>query len=136
MKNHHEVGHFKYRLMIGLLSLAAVTVMTGQSFAATTCRTCHEMPPLDSADGSRLPSTGAFKGSHKKHMGASAEPAECTKCHGNSGYTSNHAALSGNMIQINSNINGSFGGTYSKTAFPTNVNSRSSRQLLQCELSL
>jgi len=117
MKNHHEVGHFKNRLMIGLLSLVAVAVMAGQSFAATTCSTCHGMPPLDSADGSRVPATGAFRGNHQIHMGASATPAECTKCHDNSGYDTDHAAASGNMIRMNSNINGSpLIGTYSKAA--------------------
>ena len=116
MKNHHEVGHFKNRLMMVLLSLIALLVMAGQSFAATTCSSCHEMPPLDSVDGSRQPTTGAFKGSHQKHMGATATPAECTKCHGNSGYTSDHSATSGNMIRMNSNINNSLGGTYSKTS--------------------
>jgi len=120
MKNHHEVGHFKNRLMIVLLSLIAILVMAGQSFAATTCSSCHGMPPLDSADGSRLPSTGAFKGSHQKHMGATAAPGECTKCHGNANYNSTHAATNSYMIQMKSNINSSPAtGTYSRTApFP------------------
>jgi len=116
MKNHHEVGHFKNRLMIVLLSLIAILVMAGQSFAATTCSSCHGMPPLDSVDGSRQPSTGAFKGSHQKHVRTANDPAACTKCHGNSGYTSDHSKTSGNMIQINSNINNSFSGAYSKAA--------------------
>lgn len=114
MKNHHEVGHFKSRMMIGLLSLSILLVMAGQSFAAMTCSSCHGMPPLD---GARAPSSGSFKGDHQKHMGATATAAECTKCHGNSGYTNDHAATSGYMIQMNSNINNSpAGGTYSKPA--------------------
>lgn len=117
MKSHHEVGHFKNRLMIGLLSLTAVIVMAGQSYATTTCSSCHGMPPLDSADGLRKPATGAFKGSHQTHMGAAAVAEECTKCHGNSGYTSSHATTSGFMININSNVNGSPAtGAYSKAA--------------------
>jgi predicted CxxxxCH...CXXCH cytochrome family protein len=116
MKNHHEVGHFKNRLMIGLLSLVTILVMAGQSFAAMTCSSCHGMPPLDSADGSRVPSSGAFKGDHQKHMGAVATAAACTKCHGNSGYTNDHAAISGYMIQMKPFINSANNGTYSKTA--------------------
>ena len=118
MNNHHEVGHFRNRLMIVLLSLFVFVVTAGQSFAATDCSTCHGMPPLDSAE--RSPSTGAFKGNHQKHMGATASPAECTKCHGNSGYADDHADSSGYMIQMNSNINAHpTGATYSKPAsFP------------------
>ena len=117
MKNHHEVGHFKSRLMIVLLSLFATVVIAGQSYAATNCSTCHGMPPLDSVDGLRQPATGAFKGSHQKHMGALAEPAECAKCHGNSGYTTDHSAASGNMIQMKANINSSqLVATYNKPA--------------------
>jgi len=124
MKNHHEVGHFKNRLMIGLLSLSVLFVMAGQSFAAMTCFSCHGMPPLDSAV--RSPTSGAFKGGHQKHMGVSAAPAECTKCHGNSGYTTGHAATSGNMIKMNVNINnsplvatyGTKGTSFAQTATP------------------
>jgi len=120
MKNHHEVGHFKNRLMIVLLSLFSILVMAGQSFAATTCSSCHGMPPLDSANGTRVPSTGAFKGSHQKHMGATANPEACNKCHGNTNYNSTHAATSAYMIQMKSNVNNSPAiGTYSRTApFP------------------
>jgi predicted CxxxxCH...CXXCH cytochrome family protein len=114
MKNHHEVGHFKSRMMIGLLSLSILLVMAGQSFAAMTCSSCHGMPPLDSAE--RSPTSGSFKGDHQKHMGATASPAECTKCHGNSGYTNDHAATSGYMIQMKSFINSTNNGTYSKAA--------------------
>lgn len=119
MKNHHEVGHFKNRLMIVSLSLFAAVVMAGQSYAATTCISCHGMPPLDSVDGSRQPATGAFKGSHQQHMGANATPDECAKCHGNSGYNNDHAVTSGYMIQIKSKINSATFGEYSKsTPFP------------------
>jgi len=111
MKKHHEVGHFKNRLMIGLLSLGLLLVMVGQSSAAMICSSCHGMPPLDGAV--RSPTTGAFKGDHQKHMGASATPEECTKCHGNSGYTIDHAATSGYMIKMKANINNSpAGATY------------------------
>lgn len=112
MKNHHEVGHFKNRLMIGLLSLVAITVMAGQSFAATTCSTCHGMPPLDSVDGSRVPATGAFKGSHQVHVSGPAAPADCVSCHSAAaGYDMMHSATSGkNVIKITSGI-------YSKGAF-------------------
>jgi predicted CxxxxCH...CXXCH cytochrome family protein len=120
MKNHHEVGHFKSRLMIVLLSLFAILVMAGQSLAATGCSFCHGMPPIDSADGSRQPSTGAFNGSHQKHVGANASSEACTKCHGNSAsnYNSTHAATNSYKIQMNSDINNSKGliATYSKTA--------------------
>jgi len=115
MKKHHEVGHFKNRLMIGLLSLGVLLVMVGQSFAAMDCSSCHGMPPLDSA--LRSPTTGAFKGDHQKHVGgAPAAPEACTKCHGNSGYTNDHAAKSGYMIQMKPFINSANNGTYSKAA--------------------
>jgi len=118
MKNHHEVGHFKTRLMILLLSLVAVTVMAGESFAATTCSSCHGMPPLDSADGMRQPATGAFKGNHQTHLGATATAAECSKCHANSGYDNKHAATAGYKIKTAANINSSPStGTYSKGVF-------------------
>jgi predicted CxxxxCH...CXXCH cytochrome family protein len=113
MKNHHEVGHFKNRLMIGLLSLFAFTVMAGQSFAATTCRSCHEMPPLDSADGSRNLVTGAFKGSHQAHVSGSAVASDCVACHNAAtSYDSTHSANPGgkNVIKLTTGI-------YSKGAF-------------------
>ena len=117
MKNHHEVGHFKTRLMILLLSLVSMTVMAGESIAATTCFTCHGMPPIDSSDGLRKPATGAFKGNHQTHLGAVATAAECSKCHGNAGYTNDHAAASGFKINMAATINGSpAAGAYSKAA--------------------
>jgi len=115
MKNHHEVGHFRNRLMIVLFSLFVLVMTAGQSFAATDCTTCHGMPPLDTAE--RSPSSGGFKGNHQKHMGATATAAECTKCHGNSGYANDHAATANYMIQMNPNINAHpTGAAYSKTA--------------------
>lgn len=113
MKNHHEVGHFKNRLMIGLLSLAVIIVMAGQSFAATTCSSCHGMPPLDSADGSRVPATGAFKGSHQRHITGPAAAADCVSCHSAAaGYDMKHSANPGakNVIRLTTGI-------YSKGAF-------------------
>lgn len=115
MKNHHEVGHFKNRLMIVLLSLFVFSVMVGQSFAATSCSSCHRMPPLDSADGLRKPATGAFKGNHQTHLGTTAVAAECYKCHNNVSYDMKHADTAEYKIQISSNINSS--GTYSKGSF-------------------
>lgn len=112
MKNHHGVGHFKKRLMIVSLSLFATVVMAGQSYAATDCSTCHGMPPLDSADGSRQPATGAFKGSHQSHVSPSALATDCVVCHSAAaGYDMKHSATSGNVIGLSASING---GTYSK----------------------
>jgi len=126
MKNHHEVGHFKYRLMIGLLSLFALLVTAGQSFAATDCSTCHGMPPLDSTDGTRQPETGAVAGNHQTHMGTTAQSAECTKCHANSGYDNDHAATASYQIKMAANINSSplaapysKGTSFAQTATPT-----------------
>lgn len=116
MKNHHEVEHFKNRLMIVLLSLVALTVMVGQSFAATTCSSCHGMPPLDSADGKRLPGTGAFKGSHQKHVSTPDDPSKCVVCHNSAGYDMKHAATANYKISIAPNITGT-GGSYSKGSF-------------------
>jgi len=115
MKNHHEVGHFKTRLMILLLSLVSVTVIAGESLAATTCTTCHGMPPLDSSSGVRTPSTGAVKGSHQVHISASAVATDCVVCHSAAaGYDTKHSATSGNNIGMSASING---GTYSKGVF-------------------
>lgn len=118
MKNHHEVGYFKNRLMILLLSLVSITVMAGQSIAAIDCSSCHGMPPLDSSDGLRKPATGAFKGSHSTHLGATASAEECSKCHGNSGYDSAHSKVSGNKINMAAIINSSPkpGASYSKAS--------------------
>jgi predicted CxxxxCH...CXXCH cytochrome family protein len=122
MKNHHEVGHFKTRLMILLLSLVSVSVMAGESIAATTCSTCHGMPPLDSASGVRIPSTGAVKGNHQAHV-SGATASDCVVCHSDaSGYNMSHSATSKNVIKLSTSING---GTYSKgvlfnqTSIPT-----------------
>jgi len=120
MKNHHEEGHFKYRLMIGLLSLFGSLVIAGQSFAETTCSTCHGMPPLDSADGSRNLATGAFKGSHEKHVSGSATSADCISCHSAAaGYDLSHSATSGkNVIKLTDNIY-SKGSFFNQTSIPT-----------------
>ncbi len=126
MKNHHEVGHFKNRLMIVLLSLFTLVVTAGQSFAATTCSTCHGMPPLDSSDGSRQPATGAFKGSHQTHLSPAGAAAECVKCHNSANHTNSHAATDGYNISIASNIFSSpstakysKGTLFAQTATPT-----------------
>jgi len=119
MKIHHEVGNFKTRLTILLLSLVSVTVMAGQSVAATTCTTCHEMPPLDSATGERIPSTGAVKGSHQKHVTAGAVAADCVVCHSSAaGYATNHSAVSQNKIQMTPGLY-SKGTFFNQTSVPT-----------------
>ncbi len=121
MKNQHEVGHFKTRLMILSLSLVAVTVMAGESIAATTCSTCHGMPPLD--DTKRNVATGGFVGSHQKHVSAGAVAADCVVCHSAAaGYTNAHSATSGNVIGMSANISGgtySKGASFAQTATPT-----------------
>jgi cytochrome c553 len=63
------------------------------------------MPPLDSATGTRDPSTGAFKGNHQAHAGTTA--ATCVKCHGSgvTSYTTSHRTKQIQMQQ--GNINGS-----------------------------
>jgi predicted CxxxxCH...CXXCH cytochrome family protein len=117
MKNHHEVGHFKTRLSVILLSLAMTALLAGQSMAATACTTCHGMPPLDNVSGQRDPVTGSFQGSHQTHVRASAVAADCVKCHANTNYDNKHAATAGYKIAMSSNINSSATtATYSKAA--------------------
>ena len=55
----------------------------------TRCDSCHRMPPLDSATGTRNPATGAVKGNHETH--ASSDLKSCKSCHGDvSGYGNSH----------------------------------------------
>jgi len=116
MKNHHEVGHFKGRLMIGLLSLSILIVMTGQSFAAMTCSSCHGMPPLDSAE--RSPSSGSFKGSHQIHVTGPAVAADCVACHSDAaGYDITHSVSPRNVIKITPNIY-TKGSSFEQTSVP------------------
>lgn len=117
MKNHHEVGHFKTRLMILSLSLVALTVTAGQSLAATTCSSCHGMPPLD--DTKRNVATGAFVGSHQSHVNGGAVAADCVVCHSGSvtSYAMSHSATSQNKINMTPGIY-SKGTFFNQTSMP------------------
>src|SRR6266568_6854350 len=84
MDKYLRVGHVKIRLMMAMLSLALVAVTAGQSLAATTCITCHGMPPLDSKTGQRNSTTGAILGNHSTHVKRNAAASDCVRCHNTS----------------------------------------------------
>jgi len=67
-------------LAITLLAWMMVLVLPGGNAQATLlCTDCHTMPPTDSA-GTRDAATGAFRGNHERHAGATIN--SCTACHG------------------------------------------------------
>ncbi|UPU38249.1 CxxxxCH/CxxCH domain-containing protein [Geomonas paludis] len=75
------------------------------------CDACHTMPPLDSANGQRIPATGAFKGNHAGHADSTAQ--SCVKCHG-SGVLVYQTGHRTDDIKVSGNINGSATGSYSR----------------------
>jgi len=84
--------------------LVALTVGSGTAHAALTCGSCHGMPPIDGTV--RTPSSGAFQGNHQTHSPASAQPADCSRCHDVTGFTNNHRD---GVIRLIPNINASPG---------------------------
>ena len=97
-------------VMLSLLSVVSVLVMSGESFAAMDCASCHgdgvdpvthrlrtgtDMRPRDTPPGSdvsyRNITTGAIKGSHQTHVSATLDATKCQRCHNNDGnYTTHH----------------------------------------------
>ncbi|HEY6872949.1 MAG TPA: CxxxxCH/CxxCH domain-containing protein [Geobacteraceae bacterium] len=106
MKSYLRRGYSWFRVTFGVLSLGIALFFGGTAQAAPqynlSCIDCHQMPPLDSSDGSRNPNTGAFKGNHQQHAGGTA--ASCAKCHGSNvvNYQTGHRDKS---IQVTGNIN-------------------------------
>ena len=119
MKSYLRRGFGSFRVTVGVISLGIALFYSGLAQAApqydVTCDFCHRMPPLDSATGTREPATGAFKGNHQTHAGATA--ASCARCHGNGAvtYPTGHMTKT---IQVQGNINSSPAtGTYSRVGF-------------------
>lgn len=67
-----------------VLCLGLVMAYGGSAHAAPQyaldCKSCHTMPPLDSATAKKNPFTGAVPGNHQTHAGTTAST--CAKCHG------------------------------------------------------
>src|SRR6266540_3792938 len=84
MKSYLRHGYSGFRVTAGIVSFGIALFFSGMAQAAPqydiACDTCHRMPPLDSATGTREPATGAFKGNHQQHSGTTAT--SCAKCHG------------------------------------------------------
>jgi len=111
---------------LSLLSLLAVVVMSGESYAALQCYSCHgngtdDALPLDTPytqpASYRNITTGAVKGNHQTHLSGlnitSGNQAMCSRCHNNSNYTSSHRS---GTITLNKAINASpAGATYTST---------------------
>ncbi len=121
MKSFRRLGWSNTRVAACLITLG-IALFTGATVQAApqydlNCSDCHHMPPLDSANGTRDPYTGAVKGNHQSHAGATA--VSCAKCHGSSveTYMSSHRDK---KIPMQANINSSpapAGGTYSRPSF-------------------
>ncbi|HEY6871661.1 MAG TPA: CxxxxCH/CxxCH domain-containing protein, partial [Geobacteraceae bacterium] len=119
MKSYPRRGSSGFRVTVGVMSLGIALFFSGMAHAAPqyslSCIDCHQMPPLDSATGARVPGTGAFKGNHQQHAGATAE--SCVKCHGAAvtDYPTSHRTK---QIRVNGNINSSPAiGAYSRGFF-------------------
>ncbi|GFO60932.1 hypothetical protein GMST_32570 [Geomonas silvestris] len=117
MTSSNKVVWPNLRVVASLLSFGVALIFGTSAQAAPQyvydCTFCHTMPPLDSATGKREPATGAVKGNHQSHAGATA--ATCVKCHGPALTATGHRDK---LIQVQGNINNSpLGGTYSRTFF-------------------
>lgn len=64
----------------GLVIAYAAVVQAAPQYALN-CSSCHQMPPLDSANAKKNPANGAIPGNHQKH--AAATVSSCAKCHTN-----------------------------------------------------
>ncbi|MBJ6752789.1 CxxxxCH/CxxCH domain-containing protein [Geomonas sp. Red421] len=98
-----------------LMTLGAALLAGARAEAAPQydygCDACHTMPPLDSANGRRIPGTGAFKGNHGSHADSNA--LSCVTCHG-SGVLVYQTGHRTDDIKVSGNINGSATGSYSR----------------------
>jgi len=111
-------------VMLALLSVVSVLVTSNESYAALDCTQCHGSAgsnrPVDTPYAApasyRNVTTGAFKGSHVKHLGATPAAADCTVCHNNSAYGSAHR--DGN-IQMSSGIGYGKVSPFPQTSNPT-----------------
>jgi len=103
-------------MMIGMKQLKYICLLTSivlrvfpvlSAEAAIRCYQCHgtqspiDYRPLD--DPERNASTGGFQGNHRTHMGGSAIPITCNKCH--PGSDSNTSSHRDGLIKVSSHIN-------------------------------
>ena len=92
MMSFPKVGYKNAPKIFWLFSLTLLFIQAVPALAVTQysldCRSCHGMPPLDSAQ--RDVATGAFQGNHQTHLPAAANPNDCVKCHNNNAYTIDH----------------------------------------------
>uniref|UniRef100_C6E632 Cytochrome C family protein n=1 Tax=Geobacter sp. (strain M21) TaxID=443144 RepID=C6E632_GEOSM len=115
MRGYRRLGWYRPRV-IALLMTLGISLLLGTTAQATPqydlrCEDCHRMPPLDSANGDRVPETGAFKGNHASHADAAAK--SCVKCHG-AGVLVYDASHRTKSILLQAGINGSATGSYSR----------------------
>ncbi len=93
-------------LLAGIFLLAMCGGAMADPQYATTCSSCHGMPPGDSS--TRDPNTGSFQGNHSSHLPGAAtvnnNGSYCTPCHNTTGYTKSHMT---GQINIQANINNS-----------------------------
>jgi predicted CxxxxCH...CXXCH cytochrome family protein len=105
MERYDRVGYIKTTVVFMLISLSMLLLATGTVSAAPQysigCSSCHGMPPLDAASG-KDPVTGAVEGNHQTH--STDQSAACNKCHGNSGYPTDHRD---GVVNFKANINDS-----------------------------
>uniref|UniRef100_C6E386 Cytochrome C family protein n=1 Tax=Geobacter sp. (strain M21) TaxID=443144 RepID=C6E386_GEOSM len=101
-------------LVMGILSVSGQPAHASTRQYVMTCISCHKMPPLDSADGTRIPYTGALKGSHLGH--ASASTSSCAKCHRDD-VANYRTAHRNRLIEISPAINSVAGAAYSRGFF-------------------
>lgn len=117
MKSYRRLGWSSPRVIAGLVTFG-IALFSGAMVQAApqydyNCNACHLLPPLDSDSGARDPYTGAVKGNHQSHSGATA--ATCVKCHGSELTSTGHRDKT---IQVQGNINGSpLGATYTRVFF-------------------
>lgn len=81
-----------FRLLGSMLVIAVAAsggaITAGAASNNFTCRSCHEMPPLDSPE--RNPATGSFAGNHSTHQPSGATTDDCARCHVTTGFTTGH----------------------------------------------
>jgi predicted CxxxxCH...CXXCH cytochrome family protein len=117
MKSHCRRGYRRFLTLVvasGLVIFSAALALAGSQYDLR-CVDCHTMPPQDSANGGRLPVSGAVKGNHEVH--ADAGTASCVKCHGAEvlSYGPGHRDK---VIRLQENINASAKqATYSRGVF-------------------
>lgn len=116
MKSYRRLGWANARVIACLVTLGGAIFSGATAQAAPQydldCAACHQMPPRDSASGLRVPDSGSVKGNHETHAGSGANA--CIKCHGTQVTLTGHRD---GIIQVQDNINGSNGASYSRGFF-------------------